>query len=261
MQPRLLKVVTTVMENALPLLASNSPAQLTKLENRHNFSVFLSIWSTNMTSWEIQGSELINCNCAYGCPCQFNALPTKGLCEAIGAILIDHGHYGDIQLDNLKIGFVFHWPGPIHEGKGKCQPIVDIKASAQQRDALLKIMSGQDTDPFATMFAVFASTMEQVFDPIFTTIDYDVNVDARLGKVRAEGVFDLVGEPIRNPVTGLEHRARIDLPHGFEYELAEVGSASSNSRGNLAINLKDSYAQFASLHMNNKGLIRHRAAA
>ena len=213
-----------------------------------------------MTPWEIEGRELVNCNCAYGCPCQFNALPTKGYCDAMGAIVIDKGRYGDVKLDGLKIGFVFRWPGPIHQGKGKCQPIVDSTANAQQREALLKIMSGQDTEPFATMFAVFATTLEKAFDPIFTTIDVDVDVDARKGKVRAEGVFDLKGEPIRNPVSGLEHRARIDLPHGFEYELAEVGSASSQSRGNLAFELKDSYAQFARLRLNNKGPVRHRTA-
>jgi hypothetical protein len=179
----------------------------------------------------------------------------------MGAIGIDKGHHGDVKLDGLKIGVVFQWPGAIHEGKGKCQPIVDERADAQQREALLKIMSGQDTEPFATMFAVFATTLEKVFDPIFTKIEYAVDVDARRGKVRAEGVFELDGEPIRNPVSGQEHRARIDLPHGFEYELAEMGSASSRSRGNIALELKKSYAQFARLHMNNQGLIRHRATA
>jgi hypothetical protein len=122
-------------------------------------------------------------------------------------------------------------------------------------------MSGQDTEPFATMFAVFATTVDKVFDPIFTKIEYNVDVDARRGKVRAEGVFELEGEPIRNPVNGQEHRARIDLPHGFEYELAEMGSASSRSRGNIPLELKDSYAQFARLHLNNQGPIRHRATA
>lgn len=214
-----------------------------------------------MTPWEIEGRELINCNCAYGCPCQFNALPTKGNCEAMGAVSVDKGHYGDVRLDGLKLAVVFQWPGAIHEGKGKCQPIVDVRANAQQREALLKIMSGQDTEPFATMFAVFATTLEKVFDPIFTSIEFDVDVDARRGRVRAEGVFELQGEPIRNPVSGAEHRARIDLPHGFEYEIAEVGSASSRSRGSLAIELKNSYAQFAHLHLNNKGVVRHRAAA
>ncbi|GAB2481241.1 DUF1326 domain-containing protein [Comamonas humi] len=213
-----------------------------------------------MIPWDIQGTELINCNCSYGCPCQFNALPTKGYCEAMGAISIDQGHFADVPLDGLKIGVVFSWPGPIHEGKGKCQPIVDAQASPQQREALLKIMSGQETEPFATMFAVFASTLETVYEPIFTRIDYEVDVDGRRGEVHAQGVFDLVGEPIRNPVTGQEHRARIDLPNGFEYEIAEIGSATSRSQGKLEVDLKDSYAQFARLHMNNQGIVRHRAA-
>jgi len=92
-------------------------------------------------------------------------------------------------------------------------------------------------------------------------LQVSLDVDARLGKVRVEGMFELHGEPIRNPVSGQEHRARIDLPHGFEYELAEMGSASSSPRGNLTFELKNSYAQFARLHLNNKGLVRHRAAA
>jgi hypothetical protein len=111
------------------------------------------------------------------------------------------------------------------------------------------------------MFSVFASTLEQAFDPIFTRIDFDVDVDARRGEIHVAGVFDLTGEPIRNMVTGAEHRARIDLPHGFEYELAEIGSGTSRSHGNIALDLKGTYAQFARLHMNNKGPIRHRTAA
>ena len=214
-----------------------------------------------MTPWEIQGRELINCNCSYGCPCQFSALPTKGNCEAIGGIAIDKGHYGDVSLDGTKIAVVLAWPGPIHQGKGRCQPVVDASASPTQREALLKIMSGQDTEPFATMFAVFATTYEKVFDPIFTPIDIDIDVDARRGTIRAQGVLEVDGQSIRNPVTGQEHRARIDLPHGFEYELAEVGSGSSRSSGKLAIQLSNSYAQFARIHLNNRGVVRHRAAA
>lgn len=213
-----------------------------------------------MVSWEIQGTELVNCNCSYGCPCQFNGLPTHGFCEAIGAISIDKGHYGDVPLDGLKIGFVFKWPGPIHLGKGSAQAAVDAKATPAQREALLKIMTGQDTDPFATMFAVFASTVETMHEPLFSRIDYDVDVDARRGRVSVDGLLELSGEPIRNPVTGAEHRARIDLPHGFEYELAEIGSASSRSQGPVAVELKDSYGQFARLHLNGKGPVRQRPA-
>jgi hypothetical protein len=213
-----------------------------------------------MTPWEIRGRELINCNCAYGCPCQFNALPTRGFCEAIGAFIVDEGRYGNVSLDGLTVAMVLQWPGPIHEGKGKCQPVIDAKANPEQREALLKIISGQDTDPFATVFAVFATTFDTVFDPIVAPIELQIDVDARRATARAGSVIEMAGEPIRNPVTGHEHRARIDLPDGFEYEIAEIGSGTSRASGPVVVQLKDSYAQFAHLHMNNHGLIRHRAA-
>src|ERR1700739_4586017 len=162
--------------------------------------------------WRVRADEFANCNCSYGCPCQFNALPTYGFCEAMGAISISSGYHGAVRLDGLNIAVVFQWPGPIHEGKGKCQPIVDERASPEQREAILKIMTGQDTEPSPAMFSVFAPTLEQAFDPIYTKIDFDVDVDARRGKIHVEGVFDVVGEPIRHPVTGDEHRVRIDFP-------------------------------------------------
>jgi hypothetical protein len=214
-----------------------------------------------MTQWELEGRELINCNCSYGCPCQFNALPTHGFCEAIGAFVVDKGHYGDVPLDGLKVAMVLHWPGPIHQGGGTCQPIVDATASEQQREALLRIMSGQDTEPLATVFAVFATTFDKVFDPIVAPIDFDVDVDGRRGRARVDGVLEMDGEPIRNPVTGKEHRARIELPAGFEYEIAEIGSGTSRSSGKVALDLKDSYAQFARIHLSNNGVVRHRTTA
>lgn len=214
-----------------------------------------------MTPWEIQGRELINCNCSFGCPCQFNALPTHGHCQANGAFIVDSGQYGNVKLDGLVFGFAAKWPGPIHEGKGHIQPFVDDKASPQQREALLKIMSGEDTDPGATIFAVFATTYEKVFDPIFAPVKFEVNVDARHGEVVVDNLVEIKGQPIRNPVTGQEHRARIELPDGFEYEIAEVGSGASRSRGNVVVELEDTYAQFAQLHMNNHGVVRHRAVA
>jgi hypothetical protein len=174
---------------------------------------------------------------------------------------VETGHYGDVRLDDTRFGMIMQWPGAVHEGHGKCQPIVDSRASPAQRDALLRIMSGQDTEPFATVFAVFATTFEKVFEPIFVPIDFDVDVDARRGRVRANGTFELDGEPIRNPVTGNEHRVRIDLPAGFEYELAEIGSASGRSQGALALQLNQSYGQFARIHLGNRGPIRHLNAA
>lgn len=209
-----------------------------------------------MADWELKGRELVNCNCDYGCPCQFNALPTHGNCEAVAGIEIDEGRHGDVRLDGLRVAVIIQWPGPIHEGGGRCQPIVDERADDAQRAALLRIMSGEDTDPFATMFAVYASTFEEVYEPLFMPIEFEVDVDGRTGRLKVEGVIDMHGEPIRNPMTGDELRARIDLPEGFEYTLAEMGSASATTSGRIPLSLENSYAQFAHLHLNNHGVVR-----
>ena len=165
-----------------------------------------------MATWEIKGRELVNCSCEYGCNCQFDALPDKGYCHAVAGIQIDEGHHGDTRLDGLRIAAIFKWPGPIHEGQGEAIAFVDEKADASQREALLKIMTGQDTDPFATMFAVFASTVSVMNPPVFTDIELDVDVDARRGRIFVKDYIDTVGVPIRNKVTGKETRARIMLP-------------------------------------------------
>ena len=209
-----------------------------------------------MTTWEIKGRELVNCSCEYGCNCQFNALPDKGHCHAVAGIQIEHGHHGDTPLDGLRIAAIFKWPGPIHEGNGEAIAFVDAKADAKQREALLKIMTGQDTDTFATMFAVYASTVTTMNEPVFTDIDLQIDVDARKGRIFVKDYIDTVGTPILNKVTGAESRAQIVLPDGFEYTVAEVGSATSRTTGPVEVSLTDTYGQFARLHLNNHGVVR-----
>src|SRR5262245_8009169 len=207
--------------------------------------------SNAMAYWEFKGRELVNCTCEYGCNCQFNALPDKGHCHAVAAIQIDQGRHGDVSLDGMRIAAMFKWPGPIHLGHGEALAFVDQNADENQREALLKIMTGQDTDPFATVFAVFASTIETMHEPVVTPIDFEVDVSGRRGKLRIDGYVEMTGEPIRNPVTGAEARAQIHLPDGFEYVIADIGSASSHTSGGpMNIDIDSKYAQFADLHLS-----------
>jgi hypothetical protein len=213
-----------------------------------------------MIPWEIEATELAACNCAYGCPCQFNALPTYGNCEAVVGFQIHRGFFGDTALDGTRAVAVMVWPGPIHEGAGKAFIIIDDSATEAQREGLLTILSGGETEVGATVWNVFAATLDEVFDPAFKPIDIEVDVDARVGHVRVDGLIDSRGEPIRNPVTGELHRARISLPDGFEYTLAEIGSATFTSRGPIELAYVDRYAQFAHLHLNNHGVVSSEAA-
>lgn len=206
-------------------------------------------------AWMLKGKNFSHCNCAYGCPCQFNALPTRGACEAVLGIAVDEGHHGSTSLAGVKFGGVFRWPGPIHEGRGEAVPIIDSRTTEAQRDAILRIMSGQDTEPGATFFQVFFATLEKVHEPVFAAMDLDIDVTARRAQYRVPGLIEARGEPILNPVTGQEHRARIDMPDGFEYRLAEVGRGWAKTSGAVALTFDDTHAHFAPLHITGTGVV------
>jgi len=205
--------------------------------------------------WEIKAREFANCNCNYGCPCQFNALPTHGHCEAVVGFQIDEGHFGDIRLDGLRAVEILSWPEAVHLGNGSMRLVIDASANQAQREALLKIMYGEETEPFATMFHVYSEMSPNKYDPIYADIHFDVDIDAREAKLVVEGLVHSIGEPIRNPVTGDVHRVRIDMPHGFEYTLAEIGSGTSKVTGAIPLELTASYGQFANLHLSTQGIV------
>ena len=208
-----------------------------------------------MIEWYIKGREFANCNCDYGCPCQFNARPTTGNCEAAVAYVFDEGKFGDVSLDGVKAGLVAHWPGAIHEGKGTLQFIVDEDCSEPQKDAVLKIMRGEETEPMKTMWSVFSAMTDTFLDPLVRPISFEVDVEGRIARLSIPGVLETTGEPIRNPVTDLEHRARIDLPNGFEYRIAEIGSGNTQTGpdAGIQLNLNKSYGQFAEIHLGHTG--------
>jgi len=95
-----------------------------------------------------------NCNCSWGCPCQFNALPTTGHCEALLAWQISDGYFGNTRLDGVR------------------RTIVDEQASKEQRDALIALDSGQHGGPYWEVFAaVCPNLIEALFAPIALNVD------------------------------------------------------------------------------------------
>ena len=203
--------------------------------------------------WEIEATSFSNCNCIYACPCQFSALPDKGFCEAVAGYQIDAGHFGDVRLDGLRAAGMWRWPGAVHEGNGSMQLIIDERADAAQRDALIKILSGQETEDMATLWWIFSTMSPTKYPPAFHPITLDVDIEARRARLDIPGVATSVGEPIRNPVTGAEHRVRIDFPQSFEFKQAEIGSGTSKTAGPIALDLAGTYGQFAHIHLSHKG--------
>ncbi len=97
--------------------------------------------------WMIRGPKIVTCNCDYGCPCEFNAPPTRETCEGFEAMEIEDGWFGDVRLDGLRFAGTYHWPGPVHEGNGIVQGVIDARATEAQRDALFKILGGEEQEP------------------------------------------------------------------------------------------------------------------
>jgi hypothetical protein len=61
------------------------------------------------------------------------------------------------------------------------------------------------------------------------------------------------GHCVVQRITGAEHRVRIDFPQSFEFAQAEIASGTSKVSGSIALDLKDTYGQFAHIHLSHKG--------
>jgi hypothetical protein len=206
--------------------------------------------------WMIRGTQFANCNCAWGCPCQFNSPSTHGHCEAIEAAHIEEGHFNDVRLDGLRIVMLVQWPGEIADGNGREQFIIDERADSAQREALGKTMRGESTAPGATHYYVFNSTMSEVLDPIYAPIEMTIDIAERTAHVEIAGIGTSQAAPIVDPNSGQEFRAGFDLPNGFQLTHAEVGNGSTELAAGIELHLSDTHAHFAGLHMNQDGVTR-----
>ena len=207
--------------------------------------------------WYIEGPEFTNCNCDYGCPCQFESRrPTHGNCRGFAAVRIDRGHFGDVVLDGMSAALLYAWPGPIYEGNGECQAIIDERADASQRGALVTILYGGETNKGATHWWVYRAMSSTVHPPMFKPINFEVNIEQRKGRIKIRDVLESTAHPIMSPSTGAEHRVRINLPNGIEFDLAEIGSGTTKTLASVKLDLKDTYCHFTFLRQSGKGLMR-----
>jgi hypothetical protein len=133
--------------------------------------------------------------------------------------------------------------------------VIDERASREQREAILKILGGEETEPFATIFSVVAAMTETFHDPLSKPIEFEADRAARTGRFAVAGLVEASVEPIRNPVTGAEHSARVTLPEGFEYTEAEFASSTTKSGGPIENDWTGRHAHLCMLHLGPRGVI------
>ena len=80
--------------------------------------------------------------------------------------------------------------------------IVFLPQDAAQREALGKILLGEETAPGATHFYVFHSTMSEVLETLYAPIEISVDIGARSATVSVPGLIESKATPIIDPNSG-----------------------------------------------------------
>lgn len=104
-------------------------------------------------AWKISGQYMETCNCDYLCPCPLTGLveTTHGHCIFAMGFRIDNGSFDGVGLDGLNFAVIGRTPGQMAEGNWEVGVITDERASAEQQDAIVKIVSGQAGGPMANL--------------------------------------------------------------------------------------------------------------
>ncbi|ANW01338.1 DUF1326 domain-containing protein [Bradyrhizobium icense] len=205
------------------------------------------------SDWRLEGEWIKNCNCAFGCPCDFNARPSQGYCKGLVGMRITKGHFESTSLDGLVFAVTVDFPGALHEGNGQMQPIIDERATAEQREGLFNIMSGKHSAE-GTLFHIFSLIVTKIHEPVFVPFEFSFDKDGRVARVVAKGVLETEVEPIKNPVTGQPHRIQVVMPEGFEHRVAEIASANIRSTGAIKFDTKGSHSSLANVVQTPEGV-------
>lgn len=101
--------------------------------------------SVQIPEWKFHGELAMNCNCDVFCPCVISlggARPTQGYCQTWFGVKCDSGHYGEVDLTGLSVGFMVDIPGRMGEGSWIVALYIDELADDRQFEALEMIMTG-----------------------------------------------------------------------------------------------------------------------
>jgi hypothetical protein len=191
-----------------------------------------------MTEWKLAGNIIIACHCDWGCPCNFNALPSRGHCEGGWVWAIAEGSIGAVSVGGLCIALYADWPAAIHDGGGRAVCYIDDRADDAQRDALDTLLRGTLGGPWG----IFSNTYE-LSEPESAHFDLDLaDYDSRL---RIGNAVDLQLQKIRNPVTNAAVHPEAVLPEGLVVKNARLAASKVfQVRDDVAYDHSGQYAAF-----------------
>ena len=185
----------------------------------------------------VSGDVLIACNCDYGCPCNFNARPSRGFCQGGWVWMIENGRIDDVDVSGLGTALFAKWPGAIHEGGGQAACYIDDRATDAQRAALTRIVRGEVGGPWG----IFSKTYD-LAGP--AAAPFDVRIAQHGSHARIGDVVKIEFETIRNPVTQAEVHPEVVLPEGLVVKRGGMARSSVFKVSALGYDHSGQYAAF-----------------
>lgn len=143
--------------------------------------------------YSLQGTLLEACSCGVLCPCWIGEDPDQGECFAFLSYHIDQGQVRGVDVSGLSLASVAHIPGNVLAGNWELVLLVDDRASAEQRDGLVAVFSGQLGGPLAD-FAQLIGTVKAV-----ESVPISHEVRGGSGSLRIPGILEAEMEPYHGP--------------------------------------------------------------
>ena len=201
--------------------------------------------------WRMEVESLQSCNCDYGCPCNFNGMPTTGNCEGFIAFHVRKGNFDKTNIDDVKFALGVWWPKAIHMGEGTGALYIDAAAIPAQVKAIEEITSGKHG---GAIFAILPMTLNKMLPTKITPIDfhyglYDASFNvAGAGKAKSEHIL--------NPVTNDEFEGEVVLPGGISFKRASVNSIDWDwNEGDLSFKHEKKNGHSSMATFSNEGCI------
>lgn len=93
--------------------------------------------------WDLAGTYFETCNCEVACPCVFHSPPSMGQCTVLVAWHVDRGKFNGVLLNDLNVALAVRSPGNMIQGNWQAALYIDDRATTGQKDALMRIFTGQ----------------------------------------------------------------------------------------------------------------------
>ena len=190
-------------------------------------------------SWKANGQYYETCNCDFVCPClpgQLSVSPTRPPCLFAMAFQIERGSYGAVTLDGLGFIVLGTTPEAMIKGNWSVGVIVDDRASAEQRDAIVAIASGSAGGPMAALSPLVGNFLGTESAPIrFDRNGATWSVTAgTLVDMAAQGVMGInpnATEPIRMENTGHPAADSFSLARALRSHVDALGLSLHDTSG------------------------------